>query len=105
LEAIIALASTERISCLVAGLAPFGTAVAISSFGTLLYYTVTNISALRLSKEQRTFPRLLAFAGLAGCLGLAFSLAVQDVAAGHHSRHWHRLSSCEKRVESIITPP
>jgi len=70
------------ISILVAGFASFGTAVAVSSFGTLLYYTVTNLSALRLSREQRTFPRLLALAGLAGCVGLAFSLALQDVVAG-----------------------
>jgi APA family basic amino acid/polyamine antiporter len=67
---------------LVAGLAPFGTAVAVSSFGTLLYYTVTNLSALRLPQAQRRFPRWLAFAGLAGCLGLAFSLSAVDVALG-----------------------
>jgi basic amino acid/polyamine antiporter, APA family len=70
------------ISIIIAGLAPFGTAVAISSFGTLLYYTVTNLSALRLKPDQRAFPRLLAFLGLIGCLGLAFSLAAQDVFAG-----------------------
>lgn len=70
------------ISILVAGFAPFGTAVAISSFGTLLYYTVTNLSSLRLAREQRMFPRLLALSGLVGCIGLAFSLAVQDVLAG-----------------------
>jgi APA family basic amino acid/polyamine antiporter len=70
------------ISVVVAGLAPFGAAVAISSFGTLLYYTVTNLSALRLRREERTFPRFLAFAGLAGCVGLAFSLAPLEVAAG-----------------------
>jgi basic amino acid/polyamine antiporter, APA family len=70
------------ISLLVAAFAPFGTAVAISSFGTLLYYTVTNLSALRLKKEQRSYPRILAFAGLVGCVGLAFSLGLQDVAVG-----------------------
>ncbi|HYC26804.1 MAG TPA: hypothetical protein VEB67_02135, partial [Nitrososphaerales archaeon] len=70
------------IAILVAGVLPFGTAVAISSFGTLLYYSVTNSSALRLPREQRAFPRILAVAGLVGCLGLAFSLALVDVAAG-----------------------
>jgi APA family basic amino acid/polyamine antiporter len=70
------------ISMLVAGFAPFGTAVAISSFGTLLYYTVTNLSALKLKSEQRTFPRWLALAGLVGCIGLAFSLAVYEVLGG-----------------------
>ncbi|HME19680.1 MAG TPA: APC family permease [Nitrososphaerales archaeon] len=70
------------ISILVAGLAPFGVAVAVSSFGTLLYYTVTNLSALRLGRERRRFPWGLALAGLVGCVALAFSLAPVDVAIG-----------------------
>jgi len=70
------------VAILVAGFAPFGVAVGISSFGTLLYYTVTNTSALRLRKESRRFPRLLSLAGLVGCLGLAFSLAFPEIAVG-----------------------
>jgi APA family basic amino acid/polyamine antiporter len=70
------------VTILVAGFAPFGAAVGISSFGTLLYYTVANTSALRLAKEQRRFPRLLSVAGLIGCLGLAFSLAPLEIGAG-----------------------
>jgi len=70
------------ISILVAAFAPFYIAVAVSSFGTLLYYTVTNLSALRLAKEQRMFPRLLAVAGLVGCLALAFALAPQVIGIG-----------------------
>jgi APA family basic amino acid/polyamine antiporter len=70
------------VAILVAGFAPFGAAVGISSFGTLLYYTVANTSALRLTTEQRKFPRLLSVAGLVGCLGLAFSLAPQEIAVG-----------------------
>ena len=70
------------VAILVAGFAPFGAAVGISSFGTLLYYTVANSSALRLAKEQRRFPRFLSLAGLIGCLGLAFSLAIPEIAAG-----------------------
>ena len=57
---------------IVAAFAPFAAAVAILSFGTLLYYSVANLSALRMKKEQRTFPRALSVAGLIGCLGLAF---------------------------------
>jgi len=70
------------ISMLVAAFAPFYVAVAVSSFGTLLYYTVTNLSALRLSRQQRMFPRALAVAGLVGCLLLAFSLAPEEVGIG-----------------------
>jgi len=70
------------VAILVAGFAPFGAAVGISSFGTLLYYTVTNSSALRLGREQRRFPRWLSLAGLIGCLGLAFSLAPIEIVVG-----------------------
>ena len=70
------------ISILVAAFAPFYVAVAVSSFGTLLYYTVTNLSALRLTKDQRMFPRVLAVAGLVGCVALAFSLAPEEVGIG-----------------------
>jgi APA family basic amino acid/polyamine antiporter len=70
------------VAVLVAALAPFTIAVAVSSFGTLLYYTVTNTSALCLRAEQRAFPRGLALAGLIGCLGLAFSLGPEEVVIG-----------------------
>ena len=56
--------------------------MAVSSLGTLLYYTVTNLSALRLTKDQRMFPRALVLAGLIGCLGLAFSLAPEELGIG-----------------------
>jgi APA family basic amino acid/polyamine antiporter len=70
------------IAMFVAAFAPFEVAVAVSSFGTLLYYTVTNLSALRLKKGQRMFPRVLAGAGVVGCVGLAFSLAPYEVGVG-----------------------
>ena len=73
---------TGAIAILVAAFAPFVVAVAVSSLGTLLYYCAANLSALRLSKEQRMFPRELAVAGLVGCLALAFALAAQDVLIG-----------------------
>ena len=70
------------ISILVAAFAPFYVAVAVSSFGTLLYYSVANLSALRLPRQQRMFPRWLAVAGLIGCVALAFALAPQEVGIG-----------------------
>ncbi|MDA4116489.1 MAG: APC family permease [Thaumarchaeota archaeon] len=76
------VAFVGAISILVAAFAPFYVAVAVSSFGTLLYYTVTNLSALRLAEEQRMFPRVLAVAGLVGCVALAFSLAPEEVGIG-----------------------
>ena len=70
------------ITLVVATFAPLELAVAVSSFGTLLYYSITNVSALKLPRSQRTFPRALAIAGLAGCLGLAFSLSPEYILVG-----------------------
>jgi APA family basic amino acid/polyamine antiporter len=43
-----------------------------SAFSVLMYYAVTNLAALQLTREQLLFPRWLAIAGLAACLFLAF---------------------------------
>lgn len=42
-----------------------------SAFTVLFYYTITNISALRLPPEKRLYPRAFAWLGLFGCLGLS----------------------------------
>ena len=78
----VAVLSVGIVATLVSAFAPFTLAIAVSSFGTLLYYSVTNLSALRLRREQRMFPRILAVAGLVGCVGLAFSLAPLEVGIG-----------------------
>jgi APA family basic amino acid/polyamine antiporter len=70
------------ITLVVAAFAPLELSVAVSSFGTLLYYSITNVSALKLPASQRIFPRALAMAGLAGCLGLAFALSPEYVVIG-----------------------
>jgi len=43
-----------------------------SAFTVLIYYSLTNLAALRLSQQERLFPRWIAAAGLAACLFLAF---------------------------------
>ncbi len=45
---------------------------AFSAFTVLLYYGITNLAALRLSEEERRYPRSLAWGGLASCVFLAF---------------------------------
>ncbi|MFW5880724.1 MAG: hypothetical protein ACOCU9_03755, partial [Spirochaetota bacterium] len=37
----------------------------------LAYYALTNLAALRLTDDQRRYPRWVSLAGLVGCLGLA----------------------------------
>lgn len=56
-------------------LAAFGSikaAWSFSAFTVLIYYAITNLAALRLRPEERLYHPALAWAGLAGCLGLAF---------------------------------
>jgi len=61
----------------VAGLALIGdvkTTWGFSAFTVLIYYAITNLAALRLPREHRLYPPFIAWAGLAGCLSLAFFL-------------------------------
>jgi len=43
-----------------------------SAFTVLIYYALTNLSALQLKPEARLFPAILAWVGLGACLFLAF---------------------------------
>jgi APA family basic amino acid/polyamine antiporter len=45
-------------------------AVAISTFALLFYYSLANVSALRLKVEKRRFPRLVPILGAASCFAL-----------------------------------
>jgi APA family basic amino acid/polyamine antiporter len=42
----------------------------VSAFTVLVYYAITNLAVLRLPAEARRYPRWIAAAGLAGCLGV-----------------------------------
>jgi APA family basic amino acid/polyamine antiporter len=53
-----------------------------SAFTVLVYYAVTNLAALALPADARTFPRWMAWLGLAGCLGLAFFVETRLWLAG-----------------------
>lgn len=63
-------------------LADLRDAIGFSAFTVLLYYAVTNASALRLAKDDRRWPRAISMLGLAGCVALAFSLPPASVVAG-----------------------
>jgi APA family basic amino acid/polyamine antiporter len=43
-----------------------------SAFTVLIYYAITNLAALRLPKAKRLYSPVIAWAGLAACLSLAF---------------------------------
>jgi basic amino acid/polyamine antiporter, APA family len=56
--------------------------IGFSSFGVLTYYAVANASAYTQPADQRRWPRVLNVLGLVGCVGLAFTLPPEAVAAG-----------------------
>jgi APA family basic amino acid/polyamine antiporter len=45
--------------------------VAVSTFALLFYYTLANLSALRLRASERLYPRSVSVLGAASCLGLS----------------------------------
>lgn len=59
----------------IAGLTSIGSVKAtwsFSAFTVLVYYALTNLSAIRLSPSERLYPRFVPWAGLIACLFLAF---------------------------------
>ncbi len=44
----------------------------LSAFTVLVYYSITNLAALRLPRAQRRYPASVAWVGLAACLTVAF---------------------------------
>jgi basic amino acid/polyamine antiporter, APA family len=63
----------------------FGTlqwVVAAASFTILLYYSITNLAALRLPREQQRFPAWVARLGLVCCLAMAASLSAPTILYG-----------------------
>ena len=65
----------------VVAVADVRSAIGFSSFLVLLYYAITNASALRLAPDERRWPRALAVVGLVGCALVAFSLPPGTVVA------------------------
>ncbi|MEX2137637.1 MAG: APC family permease [Pirellulales bacterium] len=70
---------------IITGLAAIGsvkTTWSFSAFSILIYYAITNLAALRLPASERLYSPLLAWAGLAACLFLAFWVEWQIWASG-----------------------
>lgn len=69
------VAAVVLVGAIVTGLTLIGdikTTWTFSAFTVLLYYALTNLSCLALPPDKRLYPRLFAWAGLAGCAFLAF---------------------------------
>ncbi|MGH7143154.1 MAG: amino acid permease, partial [Planctomycetota bacterium] len=66
-------AAVLLVGAAIAGLCCLGsvkTTWSFSAMTVLVYYALTNAAALRLPRDQRIFPRVFAWIGLAACLGL-----------------------------------
>lgn len=69
------VASVWACGLLIAGIALVGdvrTTWSFSAFTVLVYYSITNLAALRLPADKLLYPRIIPALGLTGCLGLAF---------------------------------
>ncbi len=53
-----------------------------SAFTVLVYYAITNLAALRLPREKRLYPSVIAWIGLLSCVLLAFWVDLLVLAAG-----------------------
>ncbi|MBN2112555.1 MAG: amino acid permease [Acidimicrobiia bacterium] len=95
--------AVTAVALLIGGLVAVGdvrTTWSFSAFTVLVYYAVTNLTALRLPAADRRFPRWVAGAGLVACLALAFFVdrpvwltGLGLIAAGlvlHEATHWCR---------------
>ncbi|MGV8962954.1 MAG: APC family permease [Candidatus Saccharimonadaceae bacterium] len=56
--------------------------VRAATFTILLYYSITNIAAIRQPKEDRMYGRLIPIFGLAGCLIMSVSLPLNVIISG-----------------------
>ncbi|MBE3001607.1 APC family permease [Nocardiopsis sp. HNM0947] len=57
-------------------------AIAFSAFGVLVYYTITNASALRLGPDENRPPLVAPLGGLVGCVVLVCSLPLPVIGLG-----------------------
>lgn len=68
--------------CLIVAVADLREAIGFSSFAVLTYYALANASALRLTAQERRWPRWLAGLGLGLCVLLALTLPSASVLGG-----------------------
>lgn len=60
----------------------FKAIVAAAAFTILIYYSIANLAAVRMRKEDKLFPNWIPVAGLISCILLAFTMPLNVVGAG-----------------------
>ncbi len=81
--------------------------VQVASFFILIYFTLVNLSAIRLKRRMRKFPVVVSILGMVGTLSLAFSLSFASIlislvliflgAIYYHLKHAGNLSNILKK--------
>lgn len=56
--------------------------ISAAAFTILIYYAIANLAAMRLLREERRYPRWVAWAGMAMCLGMAAALPLGTIGVG-----------------------
>ncbi|EMR01488.1 APC family permease [Cesiribacter andamanensis] len=56
--------------------------ISAASFTILLYYSITNLAALRMQRQHKLYPNWIPLLGLLFCLALAASLSLKTIGAG-----------------------
>ncbi len=70
------------VAVLVVLLGTFETVLAAAAFTILLYYSIANLAAFRMRKEDNLFPNWIPAAGFISCLFLAATLPLNVIASG-----------------------
>lgn len=73
---VVAVAGVSLVIGSLALVGDVKTTWSFSAFTVLVYYAITNACALRLSPDDRLYPRWISWLGLFGCLSLAFFVEI-----------------------------
>ena len=53
-----------------------------ATFTIFLYYSITNIAALKQPREEQRYPKVIPIAGLTGCIAMSVSLPINVIVSG-----------------------
>lgn len=74
--------ATFAVMAIIAILGGIKAAWTFSAFTVLVYYSLTNLAALKVPKTERFVPKWVSILGLISCLGLAVFIPLQTIALG-----------------------
>lgn len=73
---------TGMIALILALVGTLEVVISAAAFTILIYYSITNVAALRLHGRDQLYPRWIAWAGLVTCLAMALSLKPLTIISG-----------------------